>query len=189
MTVWSPTCTAKAVVCIPVRSLGEEQPCALVCSKNKRFSCISDKMANRPVVLKDELALRGLALHRLKHLVGAVSHHLDLVPLGRIGDRHPQHRLIPLQAIARHLQQVALTAHRTALTYYGRLLVAALGARGAPVGFSTQATRPRAMAALGLLRLLRGLRRCGMRRRLCLRIDFDRTTAADHLTSGWAVRW
>ena len=66
--------------------------------------------AYRGVVLQDQLALGRYLLHLRKDYVGAVTHLLDLVPLRRIRDRHPQHGLIALHAVKWQAQ--IITAHR-----------------------------------------------------------------------------
>ena len=63
--------------------------------------------AHRRVIVKDQRALGGHLLHLHKDPVGAVPHVLDLVPLRRIRDRHPEHRLVRLYAIARQAQVIA----------------------------------------------------------------------------------
>jgi hypothetical protein len=45
--------------------------------------------AHRRIIVKDQFALGRLAFHLRKHLVGAITYHLDLIPLRRIGHRDP----------------------------------------------------------------------------------------------------
>jgi len=62
---------------------------------------------DRRIVLKDQLALGGHLLQLLEHHVGAIPHLLDLVPLRRIGYRHPEHGLIGFDAVEWQAQIVA----------------------------------------------------------------------------------
>lgn len=59
------------------------------------------------IVLIDHLPLRRPGLELCKHGIRTVSHPLDLIPLGGVGDGDTHHRLIPLQAVQRHSQVVA----------------------------------------------------------------------------------
>ena len=52
----------------------------------------------------EQFALSGQGLEIGKHLVTTVAQLLDLIPLRRIGHRHPQHLLIPCEAVQRQAQ-------------------------------------------------------------------------------------
>ena len=55
--------------------------------------------SHRRVVLRDQLSLGRQGLERRQDHRTTVADLLTLVPLRRIGNRHPQHRLVALQAV------------------------------------------------------------------------------------------